>query len=239
MIKLFRNIRKNLLNEGKTSKYFKYAIGEIVLVVIGILIALQINNWNENRKQKDVLHGIYDIIKRDISNDIIEIDSFVINFETIRKPSFEAVLNSNISREDYLKHPEYFTVLSGFKDFAINQRGFDLLKTQSNNIKNGKNELSSKISSFYNQHLVEINVASIEIMREFISNMNENKKCTWFSSYLLNKDTSDAIDYLMNDPLERNRITVYYMVYRIYVNELRKFKTNGEAIIKQIDQIDY
>jgi hypothetical protein len=49
MIKLFRNIRKNLLNEGKTTKYFKYAIGEIVLVVIGILIALSINNWNENR----------------------------------------------------------------------------------------------------------------------------------------------------------------------------------------------
>lgn len=52
MIKLFRNIRKNLLSEGKTTKYFKYAIGEIFLVVIGILIALQINNWNENRKTK-------------------------------------------------------------------------------------------------------------------------------------------------------------------------------------------
>lgn len=50
MIKFFRSIRKNLLNEGKTTKYFKYAIGEIILVVIGILIALQINNWNEDRK---------------------------------------------------------------------------------------------------------------------------------------------------------------------------------------------
>ncbi|SRR6056297_106379 len=50
MIKFFRKIRQNLLNEDKTSKYFKYAIGEIVLVVIGILIALQINTWNEERK---------------------------------------------------------------------------------------------------------------------------------------------------------------------------------------------
>ena len=49
MIKFFRHIRKSLLMENKTGKYFKYAIGEIVLVVIGILIALQINNWNENR----------------------------------------------------------------------------------------------------------------------------------------------------------------------------------------------
>tara|TARA_Y100000815_G_C13013861_1_gene376607 strand:+ start:73 stop:285 length:213 start_codon:yes stop_codon:yes gene_type:complete len=51
MIKFFRNIRKNLLSQGKTGKYVKYAIGEIILVVIGILIALQINNLNEQRKQ--------------------------------------------------------------------------------------------------------------------------------------------------------------------------------------------
>ncbi|SRX54422.1 DUF6090 family protein [Aequorivita sp. CIP111184] len=49
MTKLFRNIRKNLIAEGKTSRYLKYAIGEIILVVIGILIALSINNWNQNR----------------------------------------------------------------------------------------------------------------------------------------------------------------------------------------------
>lgn len=52
MIKFFRKIRQNLLSEGKTGKYFKYAFGEIILVVIGILIALSINNWNENRKNK-------------------------------------------------------------------------------------------------------------------------------------------------------------------------------------------
>ena len=52
MIKFFRHIRKSLLMENKTGKYFKYAIGEIVLVVIGILIALSINNWNENKKER-------------------------------------------------------------------------------------------------------------------------------------------------------------------------------------------
>ena len=52
MIKLFRNIRQKLLAKGKTTNYLKYAIGEIVLVVIGILIALQINNWNEYRKDR-------------------------------------------------------------------------------------------------------------------------------------------------------------------------------------------
>jgi len=49
MIKFFRSIRKSLLAENKTGKYFKYALGEIILVVIGILIALSINNWNSKR----------------------------------------------------------------------------------------------------------------------------------------------------------------------------------------------
>ena len=53
MIKFFRKIRYNLMEKNKTGKYLKYAFGEIVLVVIGILIALQINNWNENRKAKN------------------------------------------------------------------------------------------------------------------------------------------------------------------------------------------
>ena len=49
MIHFFRKTRKKLADENKPLKYMRYAIGEIVLVVIGILIALQINNWNEER----------------------------------------------------------------------------------------------------------------------------------------------------------------------------------------------
>lgn len=63
MIKFFRHIRKKFLSENKFSKYLLYAIGEIILVVIGILIALQINNWNDNRirqnKEVDFLTQIH------------------------------------------------------------------------------------------------------------------------------------------------------------------------------------
>ena len=54
MIKFLRNIRKTQINEGKTTNYLKYAIGEIVLVVIGILIALQINNWNSKNNDRQM-----------------------------------------------------------------------------------------------------------------------------------------------------------------------------------------
>ena len=69
MIKFFRKIRYDLMNQNRTSKYLKYAIGEIILVVIGILIALQINNWNENRKiqkaQNNLLINLYDNLAAD------------------------------------------------------------------------------------------------------------------------------------------------------------------------------
>ena len=64
MLRFFRNIRQKLLENGNIRKYFFYAIGEIFLVVIGILIALQINNWNERRKEADraqmAIHSLYD-----------------------------------------------------------------------------------------------------------------------------------------------------------------------------------
>ncbi len=70
MIKFFRHIRKDLMEQNKTGKYFKYAIGEIVLVVIGILIALQINNWNENRKdiakEQQILLSLKEEFKQNI-----------------------------------------------------------------------------------------------------------------------------------------------------------------------------
>ncbi|NRD21844.1 hypothetical protein HNV10_01235 [Winogradskyella litoriviva] len=81
MIKFFRKIRKNLLSEGKTGKYFKYAIGEIVLVVIGIVIALQINNWNEKRKSDNILENYYHQIVTELAKDYNRIHYDLNNLE--------------------------------------------------------------------------------------------------------------------------------------------------------------
>lgn len=69
MLKFFRKIRQNLISNGKTANYLKYAIGEIILVVIGILIALQINNWNESRKLVIEEKQYYKNIKRQLNED--------------------------------------------------------------------------------------------------------------------------------------------------------------------------
>ncbi|TXG38714.1 DUF6090 family protein [Seonamhaeicola maritimus] len=77
MIKFFRNIRKKLLAEGNTGKYLKYAIGEIVLVVFGILIALQINNWNENRKEHKKKIELTHSLIQDLAKDTLKLNQSI------------------------------------------------------------------------------------------------------------------------------------------------------------------
>ena len=77
MIKFFRHFRYDLMGRNKTSKYFKYAIGEIILVVIGILIALQINNWNEQRLNANRETAILAIINGEFKLNRKQLDSVI------------------------------------------------------------------------------------------------------------------------------------------------------------------
>ena len=71
MLKFFRRIRQKLLSENRFSKYLIYAVGEIVLVVIGILIALSINNWNENRKNEIKINNLLSALINDLEQDTL------------------------------------------------------------------------------------------------------------------------------------------------------------------------
>jgi len=83
MIKFFRKIRQNLLSEGKTEKYLKYAIGEIILVVIGILVALQINTWNEEKKERLQEQKYLIEIKANLESDLLQIEDIRNRYQNI------------------------------------------------------------------------------------------------------------------------------------------------------------
>ena len=104
MIKLFRHIRQNLIMENKTGKYLKYAIGEIILVVIGILIALSINNWNEDRKDRtEELSALIDL-KKEFESNRNDIDSLY-QFKSFRANEWDNYLStvSNTELHDSLR----------------------------------------------------------------------------------------------------------------------------------------
>jgi len=75
MIKFFRKIRYNLMEQNKRGKYLKYAIGEIVLVVIGILIALQINNFNEVKKTESIEQAYLESLKEEFTYNLAEVEN--------------------------------------------------------------------------------------------------------------------------------------------------------------------
>jgi len=77
MLKFFRKIRQKLLSENKFSKYLIYAVGEIFLVVIGILIALQINNWNESKKAAIQEQLVLNELLNSINNDLEAYEEFL------------------------------------------------------------------------------------------------------------------------------------------------------------------
>lgn len=82
MIKFFRKIRQSLLSEGKSIKYLKYAVGEIILVVIGILIALQINNWNERNKNISQAEKHLETVQLNLQDDILQATSLLSETQT-------------------------------------------------------------------------------------------------------------------------------------------------------------
>jgi hypothetical protein len=110
MIPFFRKIRKQLANDNKPLKYMRYAIGEIVLVVIGILIALQINNWNQENHQKDKEKKMLIELDRDLASNVsilekeIKIQQKIINEATLTIEHLKSKKPFNDSISLYLSH---------------------------------------------------------------------------------------------------------------------------------------
>ena len=135
MIKFFRNIRKQLLSENKMGKYFKYAIGEILLVVIGILIALQINNWNEARKEKIQEKKVLVELKKTLENNCSEMIQ-----DSLRRANWNtssniiiAHLEQNKSYDDSLNIHFHNARLPG-TNLSLSTSGYEGLKNIGYNI---------------------------------------------------------------------------------------------------------
>ena len=139
MIKFFRQIRYNLMETGKTSKYLKYAIGEIILVVIGILIALQINNWNENRKNKIIENEYYCQLLEDLTLDFNRLEILESKSKQVQQlgNQFLLDLDSQTKSKDYLLNG-YIQVIR-YDDFIPTQIAFqDLLSSGNINLLKNK-----------------------------------------------------------------------------------------------------
>jgi len=179
MIKFFRKIRQNLLLENKTSKYFSYAIGEIVLVVIGILIALSINNWNEERKaaiqEEIVLKSLYNnlklakqqsqlLIKEE--NDLKHVLIRLLDLGSVPNPSFVETISDSIFKNAVWDLQSDLPILNTYLNLKnTNQLG--LIKSKE------VNEKFSELDFKYNK-LIDLLHDRLSVHQIRIDNILEN-----------------------------------------------------------------
>lgn len=243
MIKFFRKIRQQLLSENKFSKYLIYAIGEIILVVIGILIALQINNWNEGQKtrklEKSTLIEIKNSLEMDIQNLNNQIES------QLQNAKYATVLLNHIKHKkaysteiDILweKVVQYFFVdfnTSAYK--LLESRGIDIIENE---------ELRQRIVDHYN--LEQTSMKRSTDVSEHLSNEN----LVYFFDRVYNDITPDfekSFDYknekwipqdyeaLLNDPSLIPKISHNIKVRYRFSQLLREFLKKQRLLVKDIE----
>ncbi len=149
MIKFFRKIRQNLLMENKTSKYFKYAIGEIFLVMIGILLALQVNDYYNFKQDRKLEHSLLLELQQTITNDSVQINTDYVDFSVIEQNAFYLDSMIKNKRPYQIKMDSAFGVISTFTISESNYVPWDKIKTLKNGIIQN-DSLFNSLSNYYN-----------------------------------------------------------------------------------------
>ncbi len=232
MIKFFRKIRQNLLMENKTVKYLKYAIGEIFLVIIGILIALQINNWNNQRIEKNKQINILNRVLSDVQNDIQEL-SFTINYLDSIKPIFNKVRNDSITLD--LLDQGISRLLTAKYGTSLNKTGVKQLKETTN-----KDSLTIQIIELYDNmesYIIPTENDINDVVDKLIDKLIEYPWYTEWMSKTITKDNSskELQDYFLTSMEYKHRVFYFYqLIYNNYYPGLDFALSSLKSIEEQL-----
>ena len=163
MLPFFRKIRYRLASDNQFFKYSRYAVGEIVLVVIGIMIAIQLNNSNERRKKIEDGFRILSNLKEEIDQDIVylnEISYEYSNWNNQAQKILDSVLNGKLTRLETL---DQYNIGRGSMNFLhLTKSSFDELLSSGNNIIIENETLKTEIVAFYQKSEIEINKVNLD-----------------------------------------------------------------------------
>lgn len=150
MIRLFRQLRQGLLRDGKTREYLRYAMGEIALVIIGILLALQVNNWNEERLEQRQVSRYAHALAEDLEQDINMLEPLIRQIHaSMAKIEALNAYTQNRSLQD-LDNLDLFqlTSLVGYRAFEWHRGSFEQMQAAGALQEMRNFELANKISAY-------------------------------------------------------------------------------------------
>ena len=204
MIKFFRKIRYDFMEKNKTGKYFKYAIGEIILVVIGILIALSINNWNEIQKMNKWEHRFLIDLKSELKTNLIQLEEINTRQQGVFKACVELkTLIETASIEDKSKIDSIYNLTLYQRTFFPTTGVYDsgLSAGKIENINNDK--LKYDIMNLYNHYyqrlvyngeILDRVIGNIDLDRDKYYDITNEKLKSW--EFIKSPEFAEKIDYL-------------------------------------------
>lgn len=236
MLKIFRKTRQDLLMNKKIGNYLLYAIGEIVLVMIGILLALQVNNWSEARKNDKELKNILSTIANDLAIDTVSAAAIVQLYDTIESNS-RLIIAKKINRTNQAKFPMVRSLATVYSPFSNQTKGFEQLKkfTNKNEVKN--DTLVTSISRFYVAFNDIIEDNNTFIKKEVLENIDAFKEKPWFVDWTQNKFTEPMKVYFLDSEEYRKRIAAN-LIFAVgnHKSVVASYKRNAKELIKRIGQ---
>jgi IMP cyclohydrolase len=193
------------MSENKTKQYIKYAIGEIVLVMIGILLALQVNNWNEKRKLNSQLSSILETVKTDLEADTLMTSQIIKFYDTINKYSTK-VMKNEITVKNLDSFPICKSLVSLYQPMTIQEKGFQQLKNFSITSEIKKDSLTTNITQFYTVFKSLIANNNDMIKTEVLENIDFFKKQDWFIPWMQGASNPEVTAYFGESQDYKNRV---------------------------------
>ena len=235
MIKFFRRIRQRLLAENKISKYLLYAIGEIVLVVIGILIALQINNWNDEQKRELVTIGLMTQVRKELLQNIKRTD-IVLDYYFERDSLIYKVIKKKVTSEDYENNQLYKGLPWDYTFADIVDDDFLNLLENGKIISSDQDSLLIRLKELYS--IDKLSIDKFESYTADIANAFKDKikeEQSWFSDYRAELITEEMIEFFLNEPYYLNAVyDVSKISYELHLYRISSFRYKAGEIYQAI-----
>ncbi len=213
----------NSARNNRVWRYSKYALGEIILIVIGVLLAVSIDNWNTNRLKTKQLDEIIGIVKKDFNQDQKSLTTIREHYG-LRKPLFDSIINQQFNVTAISRCKECHFLISGHLLFRPNIDGFSSLKryVQEDDI---EDRSLLAFMQHYSTLLDELELLKTNIVEDVNGNLTQwRDSYPWFTAFFQGKNDLTYHKYQAQSPEYRNKVAYHYaLVYDNYLPVLEEF----------------
>lgn len=237
MLHFFRKIRRELLTESKFFRYLKYGIGEIILVVIGILIALQIDNWNEERIKAENNRLLFQAVRDELVLNIEKIDR-VINVHAGKDSLYFKVLHKKVNHEDYTKSTDLFSFPFWLEIVNAAEAEFNELLERKSSLTKRQDSMFSDLKDLYSIKKTDMDLKDKVIGDRFIDFRERMMEQPWWTEYWTKqKVTDEMILFCLNDPLYLNQLTEAQYLESGHLSSILEFRTKALHLYEKISEM--